>query len=95
MPTVFNTLFHLLLLHVTRSIPIEELKTNGAIENRCDELLHNIVASSSAAPPSLCKGKNIVAKEGDEGIDLNKTPMQKQPKKRKHRPKVVIEGKPK
>ena len=69
--------------------------TNGATENRCDELLHNIVASSSAAPPSLCKGKNIVAKEGDEGIDLNKTPMQKQPKKRKHRPKVVIEGKPK
>ncbi|RVW60585.1 Transcriptional activator DEMETER [Vitis vinifera] len=69
--------------------------TNGATENRCDELLHNIVASSSAAPPSPCKGKNIVAKEGDEGIDLNKTPKQKQPKKRKHRPKVVIEGKPK
>ncbi|KAL8115734.1 hypothetical protein AgCh_022291 [Apium graveolens] len=29
------------------------------------------------------------------GLDLNKKPNQKTPKKRKHRPKVVREGKPK
>ncbi|PIN05494.1 DNA-(apurinic or apyrimidinic site) lyase [Handroanthus impetiginosus] len=31
----------------------------------------------------------------DGEIDLNKTPPQRTPKRRKHRPKVVIEGKPK
>ena len=69
--------------------------TNGANENRCNELLHNLVESSNATLSSPGKGNNIVAKESNEGIDLNKTPKQKQPKKRKHRPKVVVEGKPK
>ncbi|XP_047969418.1 protein ROS1C-like isoform X2 [Salvia hispanica] len=32
---------------------------------------------------------------GNGGIDLNKTPAQKTPKRTKHRPKVVVEGKPK
>ncbi|KAL1532086.1 protein ROS1C-like isoform X2 [Salvia divinorum] len=32
---------------------------------------------------------------GNGGIDLNKTPQQKTPKRTKHRPKVVVEGKPK
>lgn len=32
---------------------------------------------------------------GNGGIDLNKTPQQKTPKRVKHRPKVVVEGKPK
>ncbi|KAI4385760.1 hypothetical protein MLD38_003753 [Melastoma candidum] len=30
-----------------------------------------------------------------EGIDLNATPQMKHPKRKKHRPKVVVEGKPK
>lgn len=67
------------------------MATNGGAESCC-ELLHNIVASSTA-PSSSCNRQNIVSKESDDCIDLNKTPKQKQPKKRKHRPKVVVEGK--
>lgn len=49
-----------------------------------DELLLNIVDSFET---------NDGAKNGtDEGIDLNKTPQQRPPKRKKHRPKVIIEG---
>ncbi|KAA8539186.1 hypothetical protein F0562_025878 [Nyssa sinensis] len=66
-----------------------------ATENHCDELLQNIVDSLSAAISTPLKEKNNSDQGGDQGIDLNKTPQQKPPKRRKHRPKVVVEGKPK
>ncbi|KAF8393755.1 hypothetical protein HHK36_019953 [Tetracentron sinense] len=47
-----------------------------------------------AAFTSLTENHNP-NKGGDYGIDLNKTPRQKPPKRKKHRPKVVREGKPK
>ncbi|KAK9282940.1 hypothetical protein L1049_011165 [Liquidambar formosana] len=67
---------------------------NEAIEHHCDELLQNIVESSSAAMSTPFKEKSN-DKVSDQGIDLNKTPQQKPPKRRKHRPKVIKEGKPK
>lgn len=70
------------------------LSTSEAIEDHGTELLRNILDSSSAAvSTSLIEKNNFV--EGEQGIDLNKTPQLKTPKRRKHRPKVVVEGKPK
>ncbi|KAE9465387.1 hypothetical protein C3L33_02708, partial [Rhododendron williamsianum] len=70
------------------------LSSSEAIEDHCTGLLRNIVDSSSAAvSTSLMEKNNLVG--GDQGIDLNKTPQLKPPKRRKHRPKVVVEGKPK
>lgn len=40
--------------------------------------------------------QEIKSSDGGNGvIDLNKTPQQKPPKRSKHRPKVIVEGKPK
>ncbi|KAM7267610.1 hypothetical protein ACFE04_009776 [Oxalis oulophora] len=64
-------------------------------EQTCDELLHNLVDSSSAVVPNLVEEKGGSEGETDQLIDLNKTPSQKTPKRRKHRPKVIVEGKPK
>ncbi|GMP68395.1 hypothetical protein CsSME_00028024 [Camellia sinensis var. sinensis] len=66
-----------------------------AIENHCDEMLQNIVDSSSAAVSISLKEKKNSELEGDRGTDVNETPQQKTPKRRKHRPKVIVEGKPK
>ncbi|KAF5729436.1 transcriptional activator DEMETER isoform X1 [Tripterygium wilfordii] len=58
-----------------------------ADEHSSDRLLHNIVDSSSAIAS--------IPLEDNQGFDLNETPPQKPPKRRKHRPKVFVEGKPK
>ncbi|XP_030451550.1 transcriptional activator DEMETER-like [Syzygium oleosum] len=55
--------------------------------NHSDELLENIVESF--------KQKKDAIVESNQGIDLNTTPQQKAPKRKKHRPKVIVEGKPK
>ncbi|XP_031373883.1 transcriptional activator DEMETER-like isoform X2 [Punica granatum] len=52
-----------------------------------DELLQNIVDSF--------KQKEGTQNGTDEGIDLNRTPQQRTPKRKKHRPKVIREGKAK
>ncbi|KAE8679434.1 Protein ROS1 [Hibiscus syriacus] len=66
---------------------------NGVSQKNC-ELLQNVVDSSSAAISTLMEEKDS-ERGSDLGIDLNKTPQQKPPKRRKHRPKVIVEGKPK
>lgn len=68
------------------------LSMSEEINNHYDELLQNIVDSSKTVTE-----KNKASNEGNElGFDLNKTPDQKTPsKRRKHRPKVVKEGKAK
>ncbi|XP_028768406.1 transcriptional activator DEMETER isoform X2 [Neltuma alba] len=64
----------------------------------CDGLLQHIVDTSAALSQSQ---NNNEGSENDHrrgnglDIDLNKTPEQKPPKRRKHRPKVIVEGKPK
>ncbi|XP_050363845.1 transcriptional activator DEMETER-like isoform X2 [Argentina anserina] len=68
---------------------------DAAIQNHGGELLQNIVESASAAIPTPYKENNDSEHDGDRGIDQNQTPQQKTPKRRKHRPKVIIEGKPK
>lgn len=64
----------------------------------CDGLLQHVVDTSAAI--STSQNRN----EGSENdnlsgnvldFDLNKTPEPKQQKRRKHRPKVIVEGKPK
>ncbi|XWS75275.1 hypothetical protein CRYUN_Cryun01aG0072300 [Craigia yunnanensis] len=59
------------------------------------ELLKNIVDSSSAVISTSMEEKKDSERGSDQGIDLNKTPQLKPPKRRKHRPKVIVEGKPK
>ncbi|KAJ7974952.1 transcriptional activator DEMETER-like [Quillaja saponaria] len=69
------------------------------IQQYCDGLLQNIVDSSSAVISTPNRGKEVEQKDSirgkDQGFDLNKTPDQKAPKRQKHRPKVITEGKPK
>lgn len=51
----------------------------------------------STASPDISTTKekqNLVGKKNDGEFDLNRTPPQKAPKRKKHRPKVVVEGKP-
>ncbi|MED6216925.1 hypothetical protein PIB30_012653 [Stylosanthes scabra] len=65
----------------------------------CDGLLQQIVDSSFgiSAPNGDQNGSdnNICEKGVDLGFDLNKTPEQRVSKRRKHRPKVIVENKPK
>lgn len=74
--------------------------TENEYQEYCDGLLQHIVNSSSAPISTpYCKTKgsenNISCSGSDPGFDLNKTPEQKAPRRRKHRPKVIVEGKPK
>ncbi|TKY51694.1 Transcriptional activator DEMETER [Spatholobus suberectus] len=73
--------------------------TENEVHKYCDGLLQQIVDSSSAAISTTYgdqKGSdNICSKGNDLGFDLNKTPEQKAPQRRKHRPKVIVEAKPK
>lgn len=66
---------------------------NEATHHQCDELLQNIL-ESSVVNSTMLQEQNNSEKEVDP-VELNKTPQQKPPKSRKHRPKVVVEGKPK
>ncbi|XWS66286.1 hypothetical protein CRYUN_Cryun05aG0186400 [Craigia yunnanensis] len=67
---------------------------NEVYQQNC-ELLQNIFDSSSAVISTPMEEKKDSERGSDQGIDLNKTPQQKPPKRRKHRPKVIVEGKPK
>ncbi|KAM5548653.1 transcriptional activator DEMETER-like [Rosa sericea] len=66
-----------------------------AIQKHGGELLQNIVESASATISTPYKENKDSDHESDRGIDLNQTAQHKTPKRRKHRPKVIIEGKPK
>ncbi|CAL8167286.1 unnamed protein product [Prunus armeniaca] len=98
-----NELFAILKSLTDESASVEKDKQvklvmsigDEAIQKHGDELLQNIVESSSAAISTPYKKNKDSDWEGDRGIDLNKTPQQKPPKRRKHRPKVIREGKPK
>ncbi|XVF75708.1 hypothetical protein PTKIN_Ptkin13bG0208400 [Pterospermum kingtungense] len=68
--------------------------SNEVSQQNC-ELLQNIVDSSSTVISTPMEEKKDFGRGSDQGIDLNKTPQQKPPKQRKHRPKVIVEGKPK
>ncbi|XP_077239673.1 DNA glycosylase/AP lyase ROS1-like [Tasmannia lanceolata] len=59
-----------------------------------DQGLSQPVNQSFAVPFNSFKENEKSDKGEDHGIELNKTPQQK-PKRKKHRPKVVREGKPK
>ncbi|XP_019191647.1 PREDICTED: transcriptional activator DEMETER-like isoform X2 [Ipomoea nil] len=63
-------------------------------DNHSVYLIQNTPDSLSAAISPLSKGNNTDSK-GNAEIDLNKTPQPKPPRRPKHRPKVVVEGKPK
>ncbi|KAG4395252.1 hypothetical protein GLYMA_20G188300v4 [Glycine max] len=73
--------------------------TENEFQEHCVGLLQQIVDSSPAAISTTYgdqKGSdNICGKGSDLGFDLNKTPEQKAPQRRKHRPKVIKEAKPK
>lgn len=69
---------------------------NENTDNHDSELLHNIVESTSSAVSTTQKDPLLFEEGGELGIDLNKTPNQKTPARRKkHRPKVIREAKPK
>lgn len=69
--------------------------TGEAIQQHGGELLQNILESSSTVISTPQKENTDSDKKIDVGIDLNKTPPQKPTKRKKHRPKVIVEGKPK
>ncbi|KAJ6317368.1 hypothetical protein OIU76_012996 [Salix suchowensis] len=51
--------------------------------------------SSSEVISTPFEGEKDLARLDEQGIDLNKTPQKQPPKRRKHRPKVIVEDKPK
>ncbi|KAJ6325565.1 hypothetical protein OIU76_012609 [Salix suchowensis] len=59
------------------------------------ELSCNFTDSSSAVISTPFEEAKDLATANEQGIDLNRTPQQKPQKRRKHRPKVIVEGKPK
>ncbi|CAI9773962.1 unnamed protein product [Fraxinus pennsylvanica] len=63
------------------------------VQEKHDEHLNRLDSSSAAITTSL-QEKNISDDKNYGGIDLNKTPQKKPPKRRKHRPKVIVERKP-
>ncbi|CAA3012283.1 transcriptional activator DEMETER-like [Olea europaea subsp. europaea] len=63
------------------------------VQEKHDEHLNRLDSSSAAITTSL-QEKYISEDKNYGGIDLNKTPQQKPPKRRKHRPKVIVEQKP-
>lgn len=69
--------------------------SSGENENALNEFSQVIVDATSAAISTPQKKTNVFNEIEEHGLDLNKTPDQKTPKKKKHRPKVVKEGKPK
>ncbi|KAI3458882.1 hypothetical protein Pfo_015545 [Paulownia fortunei] len=64
------------------------------LEREHSKILLDAPGTSTAAISKSPKEKNNSDGENG-GIDLNKTPQQKAPKRKKHRPKVIVEGKPK
>ncbi|CAK7325315.1 unnamed protein product [Dovyalis caffra] len=66
-----------------------------ASQHNSNELSYNIADSSSAVISTPFEEAKDLAMADEQGIDLNKTPQQKPSKRRKHRPKVIVEGKPK
>lgn len=71
-----------------------ECQGKDTMEQHCSEL-QNIVDSLCAGISTPYKENKDSDKKSDGGIDLNKTPEQKPPRRRKHRPKVIKESKPK
>ncbi|KAJ9540307.1 hypothetical protein OSB04_026813 [Centaurea solstitialis] len=65
-------------------------------ESLYNELLQTIGDSPPSAVSTTQKELGVPQNRDEQGIDLNKTPHQKTPtRRRKHRPKVIREGKPK
>ncbi|KAL0401773.1 UNVERIFIED_CONTAM: Transcriptional activator DEMETER [Sesamum latifolium] len=64
------------------------------LERERNEFSFNTLGRPTGGVLTSPKEKNNAGGENG-GIDLNETPPQKPPKRRKHRPKVVVEGKPK
>ncbi|XP_061975510.1 transcriptional activator DEMETER isoform X2 [Populus nigra] len=80
----------------------EKEKTDLVIFKECEanqhnskELSCNITDASSAVISTPFEEAKDLATANAQGIDLNRTPQQKPQKRRKHRPKVIVEGKPK
>lgn len=65
---------------------------NETIQHNHNGILQNVVPSEIIS--TALEEKRDSENRSNDGIDLNKTPQQKPPKRRKHRPKVVKEGKP-
>ncbi|XP_068658427.1 DNA glycosylase/AP lyase ROS1-like isoform X2 [Aristolochia californica] len=56
---------------------------------------YEIEKQQTIEPLTPLKQTHYLHKEDHQGIDLNKTPPQKPPRRKKHRPKVITEGKAK
>ncbi|KAH6760448.1 HhH-GPD base excision DNA repair family protein [Perilla frutescens var. frutescens] len=78
--------------HIHGSVALSS--ESEVLEKEHGDILANSMATSTAAI-STSPQEMRCSDGGNGGIDLNKTPQQKTPKRTKHRPKVVVEGKPK
>ncbi|KAL9274092.1 Transcriptional activator DEMETER-like protein [Drosera capensis] len=71
------------------------LSADGKTMQQCYEPAQHVVETSSTNKGAQLEDKNNSGLGANQEFDLNKTPPQKTPRRRKHRPKVVKEGKPK
>lgn len=67
---------------------------NESTRNDCQELLPDILESTSTAIGSSLKEGNGSEIVENQNIDLNKTPPMKTPRRKKYMPKVIRENKP-
>ncbi|PRQ43782.1 putative DNA glycosylase, helix-turn-helix, base-excision DNA repair, demeter [Rosa chinensis] len=72
---------------------IFELGNNKDVANPATDSSHATFSTQVQENQTQLQDNHII-KEGNDSIDLNKTPQLKQ-RRRKHRPKVIREGKPK
>ncbi|KAL6133549.1 hypothetical protein ACLB2K_065784 [Fragaria x ananassa] len=72
---------------------IFEQRNNKDVANPATDSSH-VTPSTQLQENQTQLQENNIIKEGDNSIDLNQTPQLKQ-RRRKHRPKVIREGKPK
>ncbi|GAB2271636.1 hypothetical protein Dimus_006466 [Dionaea muscipula] len=63
-------------------------------EQQCHRLIEHLVETSTTVIGTQLEERHDSDKGVSQEFDLNKTPPQKTPKRRKHRPKVVTEGRP-
>ncbi|XP_061368715.1 protein ROS1A-like [Gastrolobium bilobum] len=72
-----------------KNVPARNVDNNGTLPNK--ELCDPVIEFATVSSPF--KENHNLVKGSSHDIDLNK--IQQKPRRRKHRPKVIIEGKPK
>ncbi|KAG9459119.1 hypothetical protein H6P81_003627 [Aristolochia fimbriata] len=79
----------------TQSLEKESLQSINLATPSKESRNCNMIKQQTVEPLTPLRQTRTLQKEDQQGIDLNETPPQKPPRRKKHRPKVITEGRPK